>query len=31
MSRWMRALIAAGAVTLVLATGWVWLGDDGLI
>jgi hypothetical protein len=31
MSRWMRALIAAGAVAIVLATGWVWLGDDGLI
>lgn len=31
MSRWMRLLIALGALALVLATGWVWLGDDGLI
>ena len=31
MSLWMRALIASGAIVIVVATGWVWLGDDGLI
>lgn len=31
MSRWMRALIAAGAVALVAAIGWIWFGDPSLI
>jgi hypothetical protein len=31
MSLWVRALIASGAIVIVVATGYVWLGDDGLI